>query len=261
MNKFWLIGIVFFAPSWAFAFQSPTMESVHSVTGFYSTSTSAPVIQVPAQTDTGMFNIDTDELTIKSIEGLRFAVPNDGFEPQVVPYIYHGPYYGLNYASYGYWLIVRKTPYAWGLFAAGSGEDFSLPTAKAATYCGFWDAWVNNPPSHGLDSMGEGPVLIQTSFQHTMFTKATINTFYISEIGETTSAAIAIEGNGTSTVTFRTYGPNGVSLNGGLATALVEFYGPGAIQLSATFSGPWRGQRISGALLAQLVPGNPGTCR
>lgn len=34
------------------------------------------------------------------------------------PYIYHGPYFGLIYASFGFWGIVRNTPYAWGAFAA-----------------------------------------------------------------------------------------------------------------------------------------------
>jgi autotransporter translocation and assembly factor TamB len=248
----------------AFGYQQPSTHSVHSVTGFYEKIYNGPVTSVPLMSDTGTVDLlqsfEKQDLGIKSIGDLRYSSPNDGQMVYEPIYDYHGPYFDLSYATIGWWEIVRDTPYAWGMFAAGSSENFSLPTKGAATYCGFWDAWTNSGGLPGINSMGNEGVLVQTSFQHAPpLDHATINTFTIANIGATTSGAIAIEDNGTSTVTFRTVGPNGL-LNG-TATALVHFYGPNAIQLSATFSGPWDGRyRLAGAFWAQLVPGNPGRC-
>jgi hypothetical protein len=131
---------------------------------------------------------------------------------------------------------------------------FKLPTTGRATYCGFWDAWATNK-DRAVTLMGS-QVTIKTTFQHIPnVTKATINTFSISEIGATNNGAVDLSENGAAKFSFKLIGPNGQALNGGSAQAILEFYGPNAIQLSATFSssrrslllGTWR---ISGGLLA-----------
>jgi hypothetical protein len=99
-------------------------------------------------------------------------------------------------------------------------------------------------------------VKIQTTFQHIPYiTKATINTFSISGVGATNNGAVDLNENGTGQFGFKLIGPNGQALSGGPARAILELYGPNAIQLAAIFSsstgslllGTWR---ISGGLLA-----------
>ena len=247
----------------AAAWGLPANENVHSISGFYQNSLSMPVVQVPVQTNSGSCNPTTQFLSLNPIGRFRYDTINDGQDFYTEPYPYTGPYHHQIYAAFGWWQMVANRSDVWGIFAAGSPSGFQLPTTGAGTYCGFWNAWVVNPQTKTVDAMGGEPVLVQTSFQHIRgTTHATINTFFVPQVGATTSGGIAIQENGTATVTFKTYGPNGVTLNGGLAKSLVEFYGgSSAVQLSASFSGPWRGSYlISGGLLANRVPGNPGRC-
>ena len=224
-------------------YTQPTTESVESVAGFVQLNQTSKVVLVPAQPDTGILVYGDEDLTLKPIGILGFPgfKDIDEWSPVEPTYNYQGPTYKLSYASFGLWKRVKPNqPYLWGVFAAGSAQDFSLPKTGSATYCGISDYWV---PSTAKSAS----VLITTNWSG-----GKINAFEIVGIGPKVFAGTTIANNGASTFSYPTYG--------GKATALVEFYGPGAIQMSGTFSGSANGQQIAGGFVAWLVPGNPGTC-
>jgi hypothetical protein len=226
-------------------------ETVHSVSGFTQSNLSSPFVQVRSQSATGYFYPVTQFLHLNPIGNFSFDPGVDTLRDFFVePYPYGGPYAHQVWATFGWWEMFDRPASVWGEVASGDSNGFKMPTAGHATYCGFWDGFVVNPKTSTVTAMGQN-MTIQTTFQHSGTGLATINTFDVQGVGATTSGGIGIANDGIANFNFRTYAANGQSLTGGYAKAMLEFYGPNAIQLSATFSGPWRGTSlISGGLLA-----------
>jgi hypothetical protein len=246
----------------------PLTEGVRSVTGFYIKSGNPDAFLVPAQLhfpgDWGKVTL-TSSNSLLDVENIMIQPVGDYFtfdyatnttQATYIPqYIFHGPTFNLNYASYGWWTRQRPgAPFVYGTWAAGSDKNFSLPTTGRATFCGQYSAF-NNLANTSYVNLQGSQMKLTTSWQHAPpVTEAQISTFIINGISSPNlSAGYAIHNDGTAEVHFRTLGKNG-NPNGGLATALLKFYGPGAIFVSGTFYGPWEGQRIAGAFEAWLIP-------
>ena len=254
-------------------YTQPTSEAVYTVGAFIegTLKTGMTLDEVPLQQDSGTLRVPSNliatpsDLTITPIktELGMFGLPTASDEFRVNPprYIYPGPAEGLNYAFIGFWSYERAAPYIWGIVSGGSTQNFALPTTRGATYCGFANSWAANDvnPEH-VNLMSSPKVTITTKWLPSKTGSGTLKTLSITSVGESTSTGgFSIAVGGTSTVMAATYGTFG-ALNGGGATALEHFYGPGTIQLSGSFSGTLEGSYIVGGLFAQMVPGNPGSC-
>jgi hypothetical protein len=263
-------------------FTQPTREYVHSVAGFIGSGTETQLF--PLSTDSGTLVVpntllpNAGDLTITPINTgpgnlgpFYYNNQPDEFEMDLPPELQPGPTFKLNYAFTGWWAYVKPEadPLIWGIVSGGSSRDFSMPQAPeknyfGATYCGFANFWADN----GEDMMSAN-VTVTTLWQPNNRTippsagNSILKAFKIQDIGSNVNSGTAIHTGLLTTayseVSFATYGTSG-ALNGGGATALVQFYGPGAIQLSGSFSGRWEGHLIAGGLVAQMVPGNPGSC-
>jgi hypothetical protein len=247
-----LLIVLFSGVAWATTYPE---ETVHSVSGLTESTLLSPVLEVPTQEATGSFTpvipSENSILNLNPIGGFYYAkTPLKDFF--IEPYPYGGRYAGQVWATFGWWEMFPESGNrnVWGTMASGDRTGFRLPTAGRGTYCGFGDAFLAN-----LEKGVVSPdpisvnVSIQVTFQHSLGA-ATINTFDVSSIGATNSGGVDIANGGTANFKFRTYGPNGTSLNGPYAKAMLEFYGPAAIQLSGTFSGPHAAAIVTGAFLA-----------
>lgn len=252
------------------SFAQPTVEIVQSVAGFYQIDRNNQNPQlVPSQADLGSLTLDSNFpqesyptlLRLKGIGPFTYKPEIGQLNPDPVAYSYL-PLLNLSYATYGFWLQgptqagVRE-PFVWGVFAAGSPRNFSFPDpageiAGQRVYCGTYTAFYNLGSSvYTLSNV----ITLQTEFFPS--SSPQITSLKLTEVGVARPGGFAIDSKGASSITLRTRGVGGVLTGAG--TALVEFFGPRAIEVVGTFSGDWRGGTVAGAFGAQKVPpGQPG---
>jgi hypothetical protein len=234
--------------------QSPTLQNVESVAGFYRNPTSSVVTLVGSQGDSGSLQEQPSSyppfvLKIAPIGSLAYDPAEDQL-PLVIQQV-EGT---QNFSSYGEWVSMpRGEPIVHGVFAAGSRQGYTPPSNPGLQFYYGSTRWfyVDTPYTSAespLGGEGEGDVCIAVKWNTA--SASILENFRLANVAGPTNSVYTIN-DGIGTVThLPLLALNSLTAPSG--TAQFEFYAPGAAEVVGTFSGI---AKVSGTTKSRVYAG------